>query len=188
MSYLREVEEMLPTLSSRQRLTLLRHFLDAATAETLEAELEQNSDLQYDRYWARLDLSFGGDDKEALRRQLRQHKLSTRGKLTEKDWREFAVRAQTLAAQIGDVSPVELGRHMTDALPPQPWRRKLAEEAEKRSHQGTLSVEGLPMDVTAMEMAQMVLAETGQAVAAVRRDGSRFKVTPSSEAHREAIK
>ena len=186
--YVEEIEQLLPALTGRQKLSLLRHFLDSASAESLDDEMQRSPDLDYAKFWSRLDLSFGAEDREGLRRQLRNLKLNTRGKLQEREWREFATRALVLSRQLGDVTDVEVGRLLTDALPPQPWRRKLAEEAERRSAAGVLVIEGMPEDVTEAEMDMMIQQETGQRPQRVKKDGKRMKVTTDSESHRETIK
>jgi hypothetical protein len=186
--YLKEVEEMYNNISNRQRLALLRHWVDPATAETLDDELHRDPDMSYDMYWARLDLSFGAEDKEGLRRQLRALRLNHKGKVQEKEWREFAARALCLARQLGDVSETEIGRIMMDGLPVHPWRRKLAEEAEKRAHHGILVLDGLPMDATEEELDNLITLETGKKPFRVRRDGRKVRVTTADESHKETIK
>jgi len=131
LTYIKEIEEIHTGITNRQRLALLRHWLDPATADILDNELQVDPELSYDMYWARLDLSFGAEDKEGLRRQLKSVRLATQGKVQEKEWREYAARVICLARQLGDVSDIEVGRLMLDKLPAHPWRRKLAEEAEK---------------------------------------------------------
>ena len=91
--YIEETQQLFPQLTGRQKLTLLRHWLDQASADDLDTELQVSPDVSFDSYWARLDLSFGAEDQEALRRQLRSLQLNTRGKLTEREWREFSSRA-----------------------------------------------------------------------------------------------
>ena len=188
LAYVKELEELHPALTSRQRLTLLRHWLDAATGETLEQELTDNPDVQYEAYWARLDLSFGAEDKETLRRQLKNIRLTTSGKVQEKEWREFAARTICLARQLGDVSDVEIGRLMLEKLPAHPWRRKLAEEAERRSNQGVLVMEGWPSNATVDEVEQLILVESGQRPVRVVRDGLKVRVQTQGEHHKEKVK
>ena len=162
--------------------------MDPATAETLDDELQRDPDMSYDMYWARLDLSFGAEDKEGLRRQLRALRLQHKGKVQEKEWREFSARALCLARQLGDVSETEIGRSMMDGLPVHPWKRTLAEEAEKRAHHGVLVLDGMPMDATEDELENLILLETGKRPIRVRRDNRKIRVTTADEAHKQTIK
>jgi hypothetical protein len=188
MSFLKEVEEVYPAITNRQRLTLLRNWLDLPSAELLDEELQRQPDLDYELVWARLDLGFGGDDREALRRQLRSLRLNTRGKLTEREWREFAMRGMTLSKQIGNISDTELGRIFFEQLPAHPWRRKLVEEVEKRQHHSVLVMEGFPSGTQVGEVEGLVTMETGAAPHRVNADGDKFKVTTSSNHQKEMLK
>ena len=188
LAYIKEVEELCPQLTGRQRLAILRHWLDSATADLLEEDLQRDPDMPYDKYWARLDLSFGADDKEALRRQLRSLRLQTRGKLTEKDWRDYASRATLLSNQIGDITAADLGRMMMENLPPHPWRRKLHEEAERRQQAGVLVMEGFPSGTSAGEVEALVMMETNLKPLRVTLDGKKFRVFTAAHDHKELIK
>lgn len=188
MLYLEEVQQVLPAMTGRQKLTVLRHWLDSASAEYLDSELQADPELQYDAYWARLDLSFGAEDKEGIRRQLKQLKLQTRGRVTEQEWRAFAARLTLLARQLNDISDIEVGRLMQDALPTHPWRRKLAEEAEKKSHAGVLVMEGVPTGTTAAEIEQLIQLEAGVKPQRVVQDGQKFRLYTTSPTDREIIK
>jgi hypothetical protein len=186
--YLREVEELYPTMSNRQKLSLLRHWLDEATAELLDVEMQSQPGLLYEAYWARLDLSFGAEDKEVLRRTLRNTRLVNRGKLEEKNWRDFESKLFRLSRQLGDVTEVELGRLMIDALPPQPFRRKLAEEAEKKSQARRLVLSGVPDGMSAGQLEALITLETGRRATEVLRTKDAFKVRPADDEHRNTIK
>ena len=189
LNYVREIEELMPTtFSNRQHLTVLRHWLDEATADSLDAEMERDENLQYERYWARLDLSFGGDDRDALRRQLRATRLQHRGRLTEKEWRDFAQRALTLSRQIGDVTDIELGRMYVDNLPPHPWRRKIIEETEKRQQNNALLMGGFPAGTTEQDVALLVEMETHSRPLNVTAIGSKFRVATSGAEQKELLK
>ena len=187
-SYLREVEDLYPTMTGRQKLSLLRHWLDDATAELLDFEMSSRPGLVYEAYWAKLDLSFGAEDKEVLRRRLRTTRLVNRGKLEEKPWREFESKLLRLSRQLGDVSDVELGRLMMDALPPQPWRRKLAEEAEKKTQARRLVVAGVPEAMTPQQLETLIEVETGRRATAVYREPDGYKVKAADDDHRNIIK
>eukprot|EP00667_Euglena_gracilis_P020249 EG_transcript_21867 len=156
-------------MTDAQRLALLRSALDEAGALLVDQELEANPDLGYEEYWARLDLEFGAEDKEVLRRKLHRLKMAHAGKPTEKSWRELYAQMMTLGGQLGDVSDAELSRLLMNAIPRDPWRRKLAMEEDKRTERGTLVLDGLPIDVATEEVENMVLAETGLRPLAVRR-------------------
>ena len=188
LSYLKEVEEVHTGITNRQRLTMLRHWLDPSGAELLDHELQTAPDTEYESYWARIDLSYGAEDKESLRRQLKSQRLQTRGKVTERDWRDYATKVILLARQLGDIGDLEVGRLLSEGLPSHPWRRKLAEEAEKRSHHGTLVIDGLPSDVSEAEVVEMIRVETTRQPLRVSRSGARVKVTAVDDAHKEAIK
>ena len=107
-------------------------WLDEPSALILQEELERDPSLTYDRYWAKKDLSFGAAGKDQLRRQLRSVRLQTKGKLAERDWSEVYSKITIIAAQLGDVSESEVARLLMDTLPPNPWRRKLEEDEDKR--------------------------------------------------------
>jgi hypothetical protein len=95
LGYVKEVEGLYVNINSRQKLALLRNWVDQASAEMLDDEQQRNPELSYDVY--RLDLSFGAEDKEGMRRQLRSLRLKTQGKVDEQQWREFAAKAICLA-------------------------------------------------------------------------------------------
>ena len=186
--YIREVEELYPTLSSRQTLSMLRHWLDDATAALLDYEMDAEPGLLYEVYWAKLDLSFGAEDKEVLRRTLKSTRLNSRGKLDERSWREFESKLLRLARQLGDVTEVEIGRLMVDALPPQPWRRKLAEEADKKTHAKRLVLSGVPKSMNEHQVALLVEAETGRRPVDVYSSNDGYKIKAQDEEHRNTIK
>ena len=106
LQFMRDIEGVWPTITDAQRLALLRGAMDEAGSLFLEQEMEANPDLAYEAYWATLDLSFGAEDKEALRRKMRRLKLAHAGKVTEKAWRDLYAQMVTLATQIGDVGDV----------------------------------------------------------------------------------
>jgi hypothetical protein len=110
------------------------------------------------------------------------------GKVTEKTWRDLYAQMSTLAFQLGDISDVELGRLLVSALPTKPWRRKLAQDEDRKTERGTLVFDGLPEDATAAEVENMVLVETGSRPKSVRRMGKRVKITPQDDEHRGSIK
>ena len=186
--YLREVTEMYPAVSNRQKLTLLMRWLDEPSALILQEELERDPSLTYDRYWAKMDLSFGAAGKDQLRRQLRSVRLQTKGKLAERDWSEVYSKITTIAAQLGDVSESEVARLLMDTLPPNPWRRKLAEKEDKRQLRGGLAVEGMPRDTTEEEMAQLLEEETGGRPRSVRQHQGKWRIQPLDDEHRCIIK
>jgi hypothetical protein len=186
--YLREVEELYPAMTNRQKLSLLRHWLDEATAELLDVEMQSQPGLLYEAYWARLDLSFGAEDKEVLRRKLRETRLVNRGKVEEKNWRDFESKLFRLSRQLGDVSEVELGRLMMDALPPHPYRRKLAEEEDKKCQARRLVLSGVPPGMSIGQLEALIEVETGRRAAEVLRTIDGFKVRPADDDHRNTIK
>lgn len=186
--YFNEVLDMYPAISHRQRLTLLIRWMDEPSALLLQEELERDPTLSYDKVWARLDLSFGAAGKEQLRRQLKAVKLQTRGKVVEKEWSEVFARITTIAGQLGDVSEAETARLLLDTLPPNPWRRKLAEEEEKKQLRGGLAVEGMPQDTTSEELMLLMEEETGARPKTVRRHHGKWRIQPVDEEHRTVIK
>ena len=188
LPFMREIEGMMPTITDAQRLALLRSALDEAGTLLLDQELEGNPDLGYEEYWARLDLEFGAEDREVIRRKLHRVKLAHAGRVSEKSWREMYAQMTTLALQLGDISDTDLGRLLTNALPSHPWRRKLAQEEDKKTERGALMLDGLPEDVTNGEVEDMIQEETGTRPIHVRRVGKRIKVTPRDEDHRGTIK
>jgi hypothetical protein len=107
LPFIREIEGVMPTITDAQRLALLRGALDEAGALLIDQELEANPDLGYEEYWAKLDLEFGAEDREVLRRKLHRVKLAHMGKVTEKTWRDLYAQMSTLAFQLGDISDVE---------------------------------------------------------------------------------
>ena len=169
-------------------MALLRNAMNESAALLIDQELESNPDVEYETYWASLDLEFGAEDKEVQRRRLKRLRLNTRGKVTEKEWRDYFVAVTTLAAQVGEVSDAELGRMMMDAVPVNPWRRKLATEEDKKNDAGNLILEGIPAEVTEADLGEMIFAETTAQPKFVRKFGEKFKVTPSGNDHRELIK
>ena len=188
MTFIKAVEEAYVGITNRQRLNLLKHWLDEASAANMEAELETNPELQYELYWARLDLGFGGQDGETLRRQMRATRLTTRGKLSEREWRDYATRVSTLARQIGDVTEVEIGRKYIEDLPAHPWRRKIIEQQEKnQSQSGALVLKGFPQGTTAGDVEALVTMETGIAPLKVLHEGDKFKVQSRSTEQREQV-
>jgi hypothetical protein len=183
------VEELYPNLTDRQRLSLLRHWVDNATAEQIEEEMIGNPALSYEGFWASLDLSFGAENKESLRRKMKGTKISTRGRLTEQQWREYFSTTTSLARQLRDVSEQELCRLLIDGLPTHPWRRKLAEEEEKKIQHGVLVVEGLPEDVRPFEVEDMLEEETGLKPTLVeKKKNGVFRIRPVNEDHRKKVK
>jgi hypothetical protein len=76
-----------------------------------------------------------------------------------------------------------VGRILIKKLPANPWRRKIAEEAEKRSQHGLLVLEGLPSDVSEAEVEQLINIESGQQPLRVERDGKKVRVQTASEQH-----
>ena len=188
LPYLREVESLVPTISDSQRIALLRNLVDEATAMWLDHQVEKAAPVvDFEALWAQVDLDFGADDREALRRKLRQLRLVTRGKLTEKAWREYYNNLRLLADQIGDVTEEELGRQMQEDINA-PWKKKLAIEEDKLVDHESVVLEGLPEDVKEEEVTEMVEAETGTRPRVVRRVGRKFRVVPAHEQHRAAIK
>jgi hypothetical protein len=187
-SYVREVEELYPNITGRQKLSLLRYWLEEPTAELLDFEMSSQPGLLYEAYWAKLDLSFGAEDKEALRRRLRGTKLVNRGKVEEKAWRDFESKLLRLSRQLGDVSDVELGRLMVDALPVHPWRRKLAEEVEKKTQARRLVLTGVPPGMTLSQVETLIQLETGRRAADVQLSRDGYKVKAADDEHRNLIK
>jgi hypothetical protein len=188
LPFLREIEGLWPTITDSQRLALLRSALDDAGAMHIDQEIEENPDLGYDAYWAKLDLEFGAEDKEVLRRKLQNIKAAHHGKLSEKTWRDLYAQMSTLALQVGDITDTELGRMLINAIPTYPWKRKIAQEEDKKTERGTIVLEGLPSDVSPTEVEAMITMETGSKPHSVRRIGNRVKVNPVSEEHRNQIK
>lgn len=188
LPFVREIEGVMPAITDAQRIALLRGALDEAGALLIDQELEANPELGYEEYWAKLDLEFGAEDRDVLRRRLHKVKLAHAGRVTEKTWRDLFAQMSTLAVQLGDISDAELGRLLVNALPSHPWRRKLAQEEDRKTERGTLVLDGIPDDVTPAELEDMVLAETGTQPVSVRRAGKRLKVTPQDDEHRSAIK
>jgi hypothetical protein len=187
LPYIREVEESLPQMTEAQRIALLRNNVDAATSMVLDAEVEANPEITYDVIWARLDLELGGEDREQLRRKFRALRLQTRGKLAEREWREYYATLRGLAIQLGDIPEVELGRQMVEALG-HGWQRRIAQEEDKRRDHAAVVLEGLPEDISSEEVVEMVTVETGVRPRGVQVRDKKVRVTPEDETHREAIK
>ena len=56
----------------------------------LDHQVEKSAPVvDFEALWAQVDLDFGADDREALRRKLRTLRLVSRGNLTENKWREY---------------------------------------------------------------------------------------------------
>ena len=144
--------------------------------------------MGYEAYWAKLDLEFGAEDREALRRKLHRVRLTHAGRVSEKTWRDLFAQMSTLAKQLGDISEAELWRLLVNAIPSHPWRRKLAQEEDRKTEKGTIVLDWLPGDVSVTEVSEMMEAETGTNPAAVRRCNDRIKVTPQGDEHRNTIK
>ena len=188
LPYIREVESLVTSISDNQRVALLRNLVDDATAMWLDHQVEKSAPVvDFEALWAQVDLDFGADDREALRRKLRTLRLVSRGKLTEKQWREYYNSLRMLADQIGDVSEHELGRQITEDIP-HPYKRKLATEEDKKVNHDSVVLEGLPEDVTKEEVMVMVQAETGTAPRDAHRVGRKFRIIPVDDHHRASIK
>jgi peptidoglycan hydrolase-like protein with peptidoglycan-binding domain len=147
--FLREVESAWPAVSDRQKLALFRSALDEAGALLLDRQMEMQGDVDYESYFAEVDLDYGGEDKEAIRKKMKKLKLPTTGKVTEKEWRQLYASMTIMAAQVG-TPDVEVGRLLVDALPLHPWRRKVAQEEDHQVDHRAVLVGGLPADVRRM--------------------------------------
>jgi hypothetical protein len=185
--FLRELEQAWPSITSAQRLAMFRAALDEATVLMLDEEIETKGEVEYAVLFAEVDLANGGEDKEVLRRRMRKLKLVTNGKLTEKSWREYYAQMASMARQVG-MEEEELGKLLVEAMPLHPWRRKVAQEEDKRVDHRSIVLEGLPMDTTVEEVKEMIKQETTVAPASVWKAGRRFVVVPVGDEHRTLVK
>jgi len=67
---------------------------------------------------------------------------------------------------------------MFEALPPQPSKKKLMEEADKRNFHGALMLEGVPSDTVEKDVAVMVDEYTGARPRSVEKKGRKFRIVP----------
>ena len=186
LQYHELVQEAVPSLTSRQSLSLLRHYLDAATADQLDAELFRDPQVEYADFWVKVDLEFGGDSGESNRAQWTSLRLRHDGSLKLKDWRSFSQRFLKLMRMVPDASEEEASRLMWNVLPVE-WRRRIATEAEKKAGDKVLVVEGLASTLSETEASEFILQETGTRPSSVKKDKNRFQVKGVDENHRLAI-
>ena len=186
LQYHELVQEAVPNLTSRLSLSLLRHYLDAATADGLDAELFRDPQVEYADFWVKVDLEFGGDSGESKRAQWMSLRLRHDGSLKLKDWRNFSQKFLKLMRMVPDASEEEASRLMWNVLPVE-WRRRIATQAEKKAGDQVLVVEGLAGTLLEMEVSEFILQETGTQPSTVKKDKTRFNVRGSDENHRLTI-
>ena len=186
LQYHELVTEAVPTLTARQTLSLLKHYLDSATADELDAELFKNPHLEYEDFWVKVDLEFGGDSGESKRAQWTTLRLKHDGRLKLRDWRNFSQKFLKLMKMVPDAQEDEAARLMWRAVPME-FKTRIAADADKKNRDKVLVMEGLPVSLTEAQVSEFLLVETGTRPSSVRKDHMRFNVHGVDEAHRREI-
>lgn len=184
------VIDTVPGITSRQCLSLLRHYLDPATADELDAELIKNPLLDFEDFWVKIDLEFGGDSGESKRAQWTSLRLRHDGSLKWKDWRTFSQKFFKFMRMVPDAQEDEASRLMWACIPIE-WRTRILGEAEKKSGDKNLVLEGLPPTLTEAQVADFVTAETGTRPTLVRKvphpTTGKYHIHPVDTAHRHGL-
>ena len=148
----------------------------------------ENPTEDFASLWHQLDLSFGATGQDQLRQQLKALRLVTQGRLTESEWTRYYGRVVEYASYLPDMGSAEVARILTEAIPVEPLRRRLAEEALRKVSTTGLTVDGLPDAATVGDVVDLVVEETQRNPLKVEKKGRVFRIQAQDEQHCRDIK